>query len=247
MPKREPFPSIDAAPEGHEEEARPMISGGERIGVQEAFFSKYAERLSSIDPKMRTVDVQVEKFYPPENLEIPPTCNLIQVIAPSTRGALLRIEVARPRDLTEDDIRMIFGDVYLHAAHIHVSNIHGPHSILRRQKLSSALDGLVRERRLGLIKRELANAIGDHGLRALCEQVIEAYPDKVLVPPQNPHPLDAVREGYELFESLHETLSRPTTGIAEVTHRMHRLAMLWSKLALPERSRVLRELLTTIP
>jgi hypothetical protein len=247
MPKREPFPHMNTAPEKRERESRPVIAGGDEISVSADSFANYAEKLHSIDRASRVVDVKIEKLHPPVGSRLPSDLQLLLVIVPSQGGAVLRVESAHPEELTEDDIRAIFGDVYVRAAGITIPAIQGPESILRRAELSSALDRLVRDRRRRVMKREIEKFIHDPGLRSLCEQALEAYPDKTLIPPEHADPFDPVHEGYELFEAFHRTLARPMSAINEVTIRISRLAALWRRLDAETQLRIRRELLATIP
>jgi hypothetical protein len=197
---------------GYVAESKPIstIENGDRIGVSAESFSSYTKDLGK--PKLRLI---VNEWHAPHG-NIPPTTDVYLM----RRGESVELCAMHPEELTEDQVRWVFGEAVPKAA-----------GGVEPTKALKALDKIVLARRREIVLKEIQTSLKDDGIRYMCEQAVKRSlaGEKV--------------SGSDLLQSIAAAMG---DGSDEALREMHRTIgrfnAEWQSLSIQEQDRLRKEM-----
>lgn len=261
MTKKEIIPSPDTSPSQREIEASPEtnlfdceISGGDLIDVRGYMLAAYEDELLEIHPKTKHVNVFVgELKAPPEKIPRDVSVNVFASTIERAGAQDLHIAIRHPEEISEEDIRWIFGHVLPRAMGVQRKSVFEAKDFAskdvvkeRRRKADEALEDFLRARRFEQMGRILNSHIQDPGMHSIYSAVLnacEAFPQGSSLLLRNIDSSPSFCVARDLGASIPIIFGIYNPGAIEgFQFRAEELSRLWKGLSEEERTKLRKEI-----
>jgi hypothetical protein len=225
-------------------EERPMsrLVNGERIGISEEAFRTFTEKLTALYPASKPVSVVLEEWKPAE-VKLPHHTSVYASAIERNGKKELRITSMHPKELTEEDLRWLFGEAFFETSGIPTSSVGPPKVFERMAKTQAALQSLLETRRYAVCGKMLEEHCPDEGLRAVLRRVVDGGVGVIVMPASETEHEPGYKEGYAVISFLPMLLRSSAVKFGEAAIgllrlRLERLRETWETLSEEERRRV---------
>ncbi|MFA5935729.1 MAG: hypothetical protein WC787_02665 [Patescibacteria group bacterium] len=197
-----------AALEKKEEAKFGRIENGEKIGVTQEAYEKYAKRIMKVNPGAKPVETVIGEWKPPQG-KIPHDNTMYVASVSGERGKTLLITAMHPDEIDEERIRWIFGQVLPNAMGAAIGPNTSKRGIERANEMWSGLAEFTREWRAQQIRPIIEQGIADPGLRELCEKYFTAFPRIEIFLSEDVEDHGPAEAALNVLEAMHDLLAIP--------------------------------------
>lgn len=222
---------------------RPMsrLVNGERIGISEEAFRAFAEKLTALYPASKPVNVVLEEWKPAE-VKLPHHTSVYASAIERNGTKELRITSMHPKELTEEDLRWLFGSAYFETSGIPVSAYAPSKELDRMSRAQAAMQSLLETRRYAVCEKMLDAYPLDEGLHAVLRRVVDGGVGVIVMPASETEHEPGYKEGYAVLSFLPMLLRSSAVKFGEAAVsllrlRLKRLQETWETLSEEERQR----------